>query len=158
MGDYSVSRSIVIAAPTERILPHLVSFPEWRAWSPWEGYDAELRRDYRGAESGVGAEYQWAGNKQAGEGIMTITAASPTEVGVRVQFLKPFASVNDQTFVLEPAPGPEGSAATLVTWSMAGSWGWFMTILTRILFPIDKTVGKDFERGLAALKGVVESE
>ena len=49
------------------------------AWSPWEDIDPDMQRTYAGAESGVGANYAWSGNRKAGAGPMEITdVATPT--------------------------------------------------------------------------------
>ena len=40
----------------------LDDFRHWTAWSPWEDLDPQRQRDYSGAERGLGAAYQWAGN------------------------------------------------------------------------------------------------
>jgi hypothetical protein len=50
------------------VFERIVDFRRWQAWSPWEELDPNLWRDYSGAESGVGAIYEWAGNRKAGSG------------------------------------------------------------------------------------------
>ncbi len=49
---------------------------------------------------------------------------------------------------------PEG-AGTRVSWSMAGEVG-FTEKLFSVFVDMDAMIGKDFEAGLAALKGVAE--
>ena len=51
---------------------------------------SDLKRDYRGAEEGVGAVYEWSGNAKAGAGVMTITAATANKVDIHLRFLRPF--------------------------------------------------------------------
>ena len=59
MADtYTVSRSLVVDAPPERVHVQLADFRRWAAWSPWEDVDPALERHYEGAESGVGAVYR----------------------------------------------------------------------------------------------------
>jgi len=65
-----VVRSRRIAAPRERVHELINDFHDGRQWSPWEDVDPDLRRDYSGAESGVGAKYAWEGNRKAGKGNM----------------------------------------------------------------------------------------
>ncbi len=147
MADYAVTRSIAIDAPPERILPLITSFPEWRRWSPWEGIDPELRREYRGPSDGVGAVYEYRGNRRAGAGIMTVTAVDPDGASVHLQFLKPFRSESDHRFELVP-----GDGGTTVSWTMRGR----QNAIMKRLMSLEKFIGPDFEKGLAALKAAAE--
>jgi hypothetical protein len=148
---YTVERSTTIDAPPERIYPQVANFHHWRAWSPWEGVDPDLRRTYTGPDIGSGATYAWAGNRKAGEGRMEITEASePTGVTIDLQFLKPFKARNETVFAIRP----EGSGSR-VTWTMTGR----RTLVTKIMGifkSMDAMIGPDFERGLASLKATVE--
>ena len=118
-------------------------------WSPWEGVDPDLRRDYSGPDHGVGSTYHWSGNKKAGEGEMQIKESTPTSVVVDLEFLKPFKATNVTTFSLVPA-----GDATEVTWTMTGTRGALMSLMGKLFF--DKAIGRDFEKGLAALKQSAE--
>ncbi|MDS1115830.1 SRPBCC family protein [Gordonia westfalica] len=153
MADtFTFTRSIVVDAPPAAILPYLTDFRQWVHWSPWEGLDPDLHREYSGAESGVGAKYAWSGNKKAGRGAMEITRVdAPREVEVRLDFEKPMKATNTVTFELTPQ-----GEATRVAWVMVGKH----TLFSRIggLFGFfEKMLGKDFEKGLAQLKAVSES-
>lgn len=150
---YSVERSIDIAAPPDHVFGHLVDFRKWSAWSPWEGLDPNMNKTYGGAESGVGATYAWSGNRKVGEGRMEIVdVEEPAHVDIALDFIKPFKASNRSAFWLAPSEG-----GTAVTWTMTGP----VTFLLRVigLFrSMDKMVGPDYEKGLAQLKAVVESE
>lgn len=149
MADFSLSRSTRIQAPPERVHPLLDDFREWQKWSPWEGVDPDLHRDYSGPDHGVGSTYHWSGNRKAGEGEMTITGSTPASVVVDLAFLKPFKATNVTRFDLVPA-----GEATEVTWTMTGTRSAVMSVMGKLFF--DKAIGKDFERGLAALKREAE--
>ena len=153
-GDtFRVERSITINAPPERIYPLLVNFREWRRWSPWEGLDPALQRTFSGAESGVGSVYEWAGNKKAGEGRMEIVRAeSPREVSLKLDFIKPFESHNTTDFALTPVEG-----GTRVSWAMHGA-NTVATKLMQTVITMDRLVGGDFEKGLAALRSEAEKK
>ncbi|MDY6808857.1 MAG: SRPBCC family protein [Actinomycetota bacterium] len=152
MGDYEVTRSATIAAAAEQIYPLIVDLHEWRRWSPWEDIDTDLRRDYSGADSGVGAKYAWSGNRKAGKGTMQIIdVTEPTRVAVQVAFEKPMKSTSTSVFTLVPR-----GAQTEVTWTMTGPHSLF----SRVAAPLgifDKMLGKDFEKGLASLKSAAEA-
>ena len=152
--SYEVQRSATVDAPPGDVFDLLVDLRAWQRWSPWEGLDPNLERDYRGPESGVGAGYAWSGNRKAGQGEMTITEADrPHRLTLDLSFLKPFKSQSVTRFDLEPSA--DGSS-TAVTGTMTGRHN----LLTKILSPIfnmDRMVGPDFERGLANLRTAAET-
>ena len=93
----------------------------------------------------------WNGNKKVGAGQMTIIESKPAELlRIRLEFYRPMRAVNTAEFTFKP----EGEG-THVTWTMSGKNN-FMGKLFHMIMDIDKMVGKDFEKGLASLKGVVE--
>lgn len=148
---YTVERAVTIDAPPQRIYEQIADFHHWRAWSPWEGLDPQLKRTYSGAESGTGAVYGWSGNRKAGQGRMQITAATPaSSVVIDLVFEKPWKARNDTSFTIEP----HGSGSR-VTWSMTGR----KTLLTKamgVFRSMDAFLGPDFEKGLAQLKSTTE--
>jgi hypothetical protein len=151
MGDFDVHRSTTINADVAAIHGLINDFREWTKWSPWEDIDPNLDRTYSGADAGVGAKYSWSGNRKAGVGRMEITGSDPHQVAIRLEFDKPFKATNNVTFQLSPAKD-----GTDVTWRMTGTQKGLMAIFGK-LWPMDKLVGKDFEKGLAQLKAAAEA-
>ena len=149
MAGFSLSRSTRVQADVATVHALIDDFREWPKWSPWEGVDPDLRRDYSGPDHGVGSTYHWSGNQKAGEGEMQIKESTPTSVVVDLEFLKPFKATNVTTFSLVPA-----GDATEVTWTMIGTRGALMSLMGKLFF--DKAIGRDFEKGLAALKQSAE--
>lgn len=150
---FQVQRSATLAAPAERIFPYLNDFHQWGAWSPWEKIDPDLKRTFSGAEQGTGAIYEWVGNKNVGQGRMEILeSAAPSRLRIQLDFIKPFEAHNITSFALAPADG-----GTRVNWVMDGNHN-FMSKVMCIFMDMDKMVGKDFEKGLANLKSVTETE
>lgn len=152
MADFTIIRDKVIAADPARLHALINDFREWLKWSPWEGLDPDLHREYSGAEVGVGSRYAWSGNNKAGSGNMSIVSSAPGQIGFDLAFLKPFKATNK--FVLALTPVAED---TKVTWTMTGQRGILMAILARVM-NLDESIGKDFEKGLAQLKAVAESD
>ncbi|MET0149605.1 MAG: SRPBCC family protein [Acidimicrobiales bacterium] len=149
-NTYTVERRALIPAPPARVYAALADFHDWPNWSPWEGLDPDMTRTFSGADAGVGAVYEWKGNRKAGEGRMEITAAEePTGVTLALDFLKPFKSSSTTRFQLEP----EGDG-TRVTWTMQGPKT-FVTKVMGIFTSMDKLIGKDFEKGLTQLEAHV---
>lgn len=60
---FEVKRSRVIAAPADRIYPHLADLSAWPQWSPYEKKDPGMRRQFGAISAGKGAAYAWSGNK-----------------------------------------------------------------------------------------------
>jgi hypothetical protein len=150
-SSFDVSRSTTIEADPGRVHDLIDDFHHCTAWSPWEDLDPDLSRTYTGPSSGVGAHYAWRGNRKAGEGSMEITASAPDHVDVDLRFMKPFSNVSKVRLALR-----QSATGSDVTWTMTGeSPKGLMGLFTRIV-PMDKLVGKDFEKGLARLKAVAE--
>jgi hypothetical protein len=150
-AEFHIERSTTVAAAPANVFARVQDFHAWRAWSPWEKLDPNLRRTYDGPGSGVGAKYSWSGNDDVGEGRMTIEEANAARVVIKLEFIKPFAATNITTFKFDPTGND-----TKVTWAMDGEKN-FMSKAFGMVMDMDQLVGKDFERGLAQLKKVVEA-
>lgn len=146
---FRVERSLRIKAGPEAIFPLINDLHGFNTWNPYLKKDPAMKQDYGGAASGPGASYAWESSK-VGAGSMTIEAATPERITVRLEFLKPFKASNKAEFTLRP----EGDA-TIVTWSMEGRAN-FVSKLMQLFFSMDNMVGKDFADGLASLAVLVE--
>lgn len=142
-AEYTVSRSETVPRPPEAVFAMVNNFHEWEKWSPWAKLDPQMTTTYSGPESGVGASYAWQGNSDVGSGKMTITESNPYEkVGIRLEFIDPFASVAQTDFRFEPVPN-----GTKVTWMMEGHNGFIEKAFT-LFMDMDALIGADFEKGL----------
>jgi hypothetical protein len=150
MGSYTVERSTTVDASPEQVHDLVDDFHQWVSWSPWEGLDPDLQRTYSGPDRGVGAQYEWSGNRKAGEGSMRITGSTPQAVDVDLTFRKPFPSTSRVRFELTPS-----GAGTAVTWRMSGEQTGLMGVIGKVV-KMDRLIGPDFEKGLARLKAVAE--
>ena len=148
---FRIQREARIDAPPDTVYRLLSDFQTWKTWSPWEGLDPNLKRSYSGAPAGVGAVYEWEGNRKVGAGRMEITGAVPaSSVTIKLDFLRPFEAHNTTLFTLEPTGG-----ATRLVWAMDGRNA-FMNKLMGVFMNFDKMIGKDFEKGLANLQAAAE--
>jgi hypothetical protein len=151
-SQYRVVRSASIAAAPAVLFAQVNDLHRWQAWSPWEKLDPAMKRTFEGPPVGQGATYAWSGNKDVGEGRMTIIESRPNDlIRCRLDFIKPFASTDTAEFTFQPA-GPQ----TLVTWSMFGETN-FVSKAVCLFMSMDKMLGGDFEKGLAGLKAVSEA-
>jgi len=150
-GDFRVARSTLISAPPPAVFAQVNDFHKWNAWNPWGKIDPSMKQSYEGAPAGPGAVYTWTGNKEVGEGRMTITDSRPSDlIRVKLEFLKPFAATNTAEFTFVP----EGNQ-TRVTWSMFGEKN-FMAKAVHLFMSMDKMIGGQFEKGLADMKAAAE--
>jgi uncharacterized protein YndB with AHSA1/START domain len=150
--DFKITRSATIAAPPSDVFGHIEDFHMWESWSPWAKIDPAMKVTYAGPEKGVGAMYSWVGNRDAGEGKMTILESRPpNHLKIDLDFAAPIASKN----VIEFATIAEGDK-TNVTWTMTGKRNFAMKAFS-LLVNMDKLVGADFEKGLAQLRSKVEA-
>jgi hypothetical protein len=151
-SEFRVARSAPMAAPAPAVFAQVNDFHNWDAWSPWAKLDPAMKQTYEGAAAGTGASYAWAGNNQVGEGRMTLTESRPSDlIRIKLEFLRPFKATNTVEFTFQA----EGNQ-TIVTWSMAGNKNFFFKAFG-LFMSMDKMIGRDYEKGLASMKSVVEA-
>jgi len=152
-STFRVERSITIAAPPENAFAQVNDFHAWGGWSPWDKKDPGMKRTYGGPPQGVGSTYAWAGDRNVGEGRMTIERSDrPSQVGIKLEFIKPFAGTNHTTFTFTPSQG-----GTTVRWVMDGHYNFITKGMSMVMnMNMDKMIGTDFEAGLSGIKAVAE--
>jgi hypothetical protein len=152
-AEFRVVRAASFAAPAPAVFAQVNELRKWEAWSPWAKKDPQMKQTYEGAPAGTGAVTSWQGNKDVGEGRMTIVESRPNElIRFKLEFFKPFAATNSAEFTFSPQGGQ-----TAVTWSMTGQNNFIGKALC-LFFDMDKMVGGDFEKGLAGIKAIVEAK
>ncbi|MCE3242134.1 MAG: hypothetical protein K0Q83_2641 [Deltaproteobacteria bacterium] len=151
-SEFRVARTAKMRAPASAIFAQVNDFRNWEAWNPWGKLDPAMKQTYQGAPAGTGAVYTWNGNKEVGEGRMTISESRPNDlIRINLEFFRPFAARNIAEFTFRP----EGDQ-TAVTWSMSGKNN-FMAKAIHLFMNMDKMIGIQFEQGLAQMKSVVEA-
>jgi uncharacterized protein YndB with AHSA1/START domain len=151
-SEFRITRTTTVAAPPSAVFAQVNDLHKWEAWSPWAKLDPAARNTFDGAPAGAGAVFAWAGNSTVGEGRMTITESRPNElVRIRLEFMKPFAATNTAEFTFKP-----DGERTAVTWSMFGHNN-FIGKAVCLVMNMDKTLGGEFDKGLAAMKSVAEA-
>jgi uncharacterized protein YndB with AHSA1/START domain len=147
-NTFRIQRSIVIAAPGQKIFALLNDFHRWPQWAPQDKEDPAMKRTYSGADRGAGAISEWSGKGGTGSGRMSITESrQPERVVVQTDFVKPFEARNLNEFTLEP----EGTA-TRVTWSMQGSNLYFMKLMG-VFVSMDRIDGAALRSRTAKFEG-----
>lgn len=151
-SDFTIQRSLGIKAPPEKLFPLIADLKQAQTWSAWEKVDPGMQRTYSDQTSGVGAHYAWKGNREIGEGSITVVETVPySKVGWQLDFIKPFKGQSQVEFTLAPTVNE-----TVVTHSMRGTNSLIPKIMCTLFFNQDKMIGGKFEEGLAALKNLAE--
>lgn len=151
-STFRIARSAAISAPPERVFAQVNDLHKWESWSPWLKADPAAKTAYEGAPAGAGAGFRWSGNKDVGEGRMTIIESRPDQlVRIRLDFMRPFASTSTAEFSFVP----DGDR-TRVTWSMDGDKN-FLAKAIHLVLDMDKMVGTKFDEGLAQMKVAAEA-
>ncbi|WP_368561698.1 SRPBCC family protein [Pseudoxanthomonas sp. UTMC 1351] len=145
-----VERSVVIDRPPVQVFATVNSFQRFHEWSPWAAYDPDAKYTLEGPASGVGARMSWTGNRSVGSGSQEIVESLPgRRVGIALNF---DGNLAQAAYTL----APEGSG-TRLTWSFDTHHGYNpISRMFGLLF--DSMIGPDYERGLAKLKALLESE
>ena len=147
---FRLQRSTTIAAPPDKVFALINDLRQFNSWNPFAKMEPSAVITYDATSAGVGGAYGWKGDK-TGEGRMQITESVPAQrVSAKLDFVKPFEAHNTVDFTVQP----QGNGSQ-VTWAMHGPMPYLNRVMT-VFFDMDKTVGKDFEAGLANLKALAE--
>ena len=151
-NDFSVNRSIIINRPHTEVFQYLKRVKNQDQWSPWKKKDPNMTQEFVGEDGTIGFKSKWKGNKDVGEGEQEILTIIENElIESQLRFFKPWKSESIGTLLVDKVEDDQ----TLVTWGFSGRnpipFNVFM-----LFFNMDKTVGKDFEEGLADLKKILE--
>jgi hypothetical protein len=99
-------------------------FHNWEAWSPWAKLDPAAKATFEGPSAGTGAIFKWAGNKEVGEGSMTITESRPSDlIRIKLEFLRPFEATNSAEFTFKSKYNADSVQAMIEPWiRMINTW------------------------------------
>jgi len=149
--SFRLSRSTTINAPPDKVFALINDLRQFNVWNPFAQLDPQNGITYDAVTVGVGGAYNWQGEK-SGAGQMQITESVPAQrVSARLDFSKPFEAHNVVDFTVQA----QGDKDCTVSWAMHGPMP-FLNRLMTTFFDMDKTVGKEFEAGLANLKALAE--
>lgn len=152
-AEFRITRRAPITAPIAAVFPHVNELRKWEAWSPWAKLDPNAKSVYEGPAAGVGASMTWAGNRDVGQGRMTILESRTDElIRLKLEFYQPFVATNTAEFTFKLEDGH-----TVVTWCMFGTNN-FLAKAMNLVINCDKMVGGQFDKGLASLRAVSETK
>jgi hypothetical protein len=152
-NHFRIERSIHINAAPVHIFPHINDFKSHMVWSAWEKVDPNMQRNMSAESAGVGATYEWTGNKEIGSGKMTILESHPNhKIISKIEFFAPMKATNTLEYTLEPI-----ADGTLVKHAMFGASPFFRNFIC-LFINVDKMVGEKFEESLHGLKAICEGK
>ncbi|MES2581015.1 MAG: SRPBCC family protein [Pseudomonadota bacterium] len=152
-STFRVERLVNIQASPEKIFPVINDLHQHLNWSAWEKIDPNMRRIFSGPPSGVGAIYEWNGNRQIGQGRIEILESIPSSrIIMKIDFIQPFKATNTLEYTLKAQ-----SNSTTVTHAMFGDSPYIANLMC-LFFDREKMVGGKFEESLNALKVICESK
>jgi hypothetical protein len=149
-----MERSAVINAPAATIFEQVNTIKNTNSWQPWGMQDPNLKVNYEGPESGVGAKMSWQSEKLGNGSQWIIESTQDKHVKVGMQF-----AVMEGTYSadinLEPAEG-----GTKVTWTYDGDvsgTGMATSVMGKFMgMFMNSMLGEDYEKGLSNLKAIAE--
>ncbi|MET0074589.1 hypothetical protein A3197_15680 [Candidatus Thiodiazotropha endoloripes] len=148
-GEFVVSRSLTIGVAREQVFEKIKDFRSWPEWSPWLMHEPEAHLEYSDAPDQQGGWYSWDGETVGAGRLTHMKFSGSDKIEQKIEFLRPFKSVSQVWWELERLD--EGN--TQVSWNMSGSMPFLFRFMTK---KIAEYVGKDYDTGLAMLRGVLE--
>lgn len=150
--DFLVEREITINKPNMVVFEYLKSLKNQNQWSVWAKMDPNMKSSYRGTDGTVGFVSAWEGNSDVGKGEQEIKAITEgARIEMELRFMEPFEATNS-AYMTTTATGENQTA---VKWGLSGKSPFPMNIMF-LFMNMDKSLGKDFEEGLANLKVELE--
>lgn len=147
----TVSRSIVINKPAQEIYDKVADFNYYTKWNTWSQMEPTAKNTMSGTPKESGHSWTWEGDK-VGAGSLVIEKVDPGKaIESRLTFLKPMEAVAKDLWTFAEAEG-----GTKVTWTYEGEMDY--PIGRYFGLGMDGMLGPDFEKGLANIKKLCETE
>jgi len=148
-----IERSIAINDSVHYVYDYMKNMKNMPSWLPWNELDPDMEVSYKGTDGEVGAQYHWKGNKNVGEGYQEITSIKPNErIDIKLVFIAPWESESDVYFLFQDLEGE-----TVATWGYYEKLPIPKNVLMAAL-GMQKKLSRDFDKGLAKLKEVLETK
>lgn len=151
--DYGVEREVTIAKPKGEVFNYVKYLKNQDEFSKWASMDPDMKKTYTGTDGTVGFVSAWESeNEDVGVGEQEIKKIVEGErIDYELRFKEPFESTS-QAYLSTEAVGPN---QTLVKWGFTGKMNYPMNLML-LFMDFEAMIGKDFETGLATLKGILE--
>lgn len=149
----TVSRSITINAPKEKVFEQMVLFKNWPNWSPWSRMDTSMKNEFKGTDGQTGSSYHWVGDEKiTGEAEITNMAVNGTEMQFSFKLIKPEAP---EATGMVSAKDSSGATVATISFTNRFDYPWNAMI---IFTDLDKTYRNDLENALKNMKAIAEKK
>lgn len=149
---FLIERSIIVAAPAERVFEPIADLRQWPTWTTWNTTNyPSMTWTYDGASIGVGASARWTDPSMGGEGRMTVTDHQPDRVMSYEWTWAGGKQRSTGSLTLEPT-----EQGTRVKWSVQGDLSNIGQRYGYHVFQFAQTLGAQFDDSLEGLKRQVE--
>ncbi len=151
--DMNYEKSVLIAAPIDKVWSNVGSLGALDQWSPWNERDPDMKKELTGTDGTPGAKQSWESDvKNVGVGSQTIVhVEKPTLLETRLDFIKPFKSTADAYVRLA-----EQGDSVKTTWGFKSQMPYPMNVM-KLFMNFEKNMDKDFGTGLNKLKAICEN-
>jgi uncharacterized protein YndB with AHSA1/START domain len=148
--EFTVSRSITVNAPVDRVFDQVNDLRNWEKWSPWKRMDPMMEMTFSNPPVGQGAYYKWVSkDKHLGSGTLTLARVTNYEQIVTALHSDDWGDSN-ATFNF----GNKGKEVE-VTWTMTNRVG-VMPWSKYFSLAMKGMLKKQFDEGLEGIKFYTE--
>ncbi|ERJ59574.1 SRPBCC family protein [Sphingobacterium paucimobilis] len=144
--NFHAGSTIVINKPSTEVFDYIKQIKKQGTYDSWSQQDPQIQKEYSGTDGTVGFTYTWK-SKKVGDGKQVITKI---EEGKRVD-MDLFFNGSDQankSFIQVDSLSPNQSE---VHWEINGKMPYPFNLMS-----IFYDMSKDFDKGLATLKTILE--
>jgi hypothetical protein len=149
--EYTMEKEIVINKSSQEVFDYLKLLKNQKYYNKWVMMDPNMITQDKGTDGTEGFFSAWdSGNKDLGKGEQTIKKlVNGRKIELELHFIKPFDSIAQAIFELEPLSANK----TNVKWSFTGGMKYPMNLMLGLSKMI---IGKALTEGLGNLKNILE--
>jgi hypothetical protein len=146
-----IKKSITINKSSRVVFDYLKITGNQDNFSVWNMADPNMKKTYKGTDGTIGFQYTWDSSvKNVGAGVQETTAIEDGKsIEYSINFSRPMKNHGKTRFEITSL----GSDSTSVVWVFDSPSKFPMSLFAPIF---KKMLGKDLEKGLINLKGILE--
>jgi hypothetical protein len=153
--EYKLSREVTIKRNNTDVYNYVKYLKNQAHYNVWAQMDPNQITTYTGEDGQVGFTSAWKSEiDSVGTGTQTIVAMNEGKsIDYEIVFTEPFESTMQTAMLFEPVDG----SSTKVTWNFRGDMNYPFNVML-LVYDMEKTLGKDLQKGLNTLKEILEKE
>lgn len=151
-SKYEVTRVVTINAPADKVHAVIGDLKQWPKWGSWWRTYPDIKNDHTGDGVAAGSKLAFSSEK-SGDGVIEIIKTDPATGLFTLVTFEP--GKEDWKMNSDLMYSPDGTG-TKVTWKAHGDMGGSLVGRWLGVTMFDSMMGKDFEKGLANAKEIIE--